>query len=774
MRVPAATYRFQLNRDFGFRDVTGLVDYLRRLGISDVYASPILQAQKGSTHGYDVTDPTRLDPEIGAGEDFDRLTGMLRERGMGLLVDFVPNHMAASDENPWWRDVQEKGEDSAYALYFDTDWLSHHGLDSRELKYRRFFDIGEMVGIREEYPPAFDELHRFLLELTAAGKVTGVRLDHIDGLYRPGRYLKLLQEKLSEAAGERQFYILVEKILSGDETLPESWPVSGTTGYEFAGAMDALFIDPAGKESIKQAWLAVTGMPATFAEFVYQKKLQVMRDLFPAEIKALARWLARLQGFVNLEDAEQTLRVLTASLPVYRTYVTGVPVRERDKRYLGEAFHLARERGEAPEAALDFLERVLRLDYPPGFDEKEQFTWQDFVWRWQQMTGSIMAKGYEDTALYGYTSLVSLNEVGGEPDSPGLTMKEFHGWNQNRLVRMPFTLNATTTHDTKRSEDVRARLSVLSEVPGEWNAHLQRWRAWNEGKKTMAGDKAAPEANTEILFYQSMVGIWPLDPAEEAGLPQRLKDYILKAVREAKEQTNWVDQNKPYEEALMGFIDKVCVPGGNDEFMADFRSFLDSISFCGALNSLAQLLLKITSPGVPDFYRGQELWDFSLVDPDNRRPVDFSRRLRLMDELEREPPPVYDLLGSWKDGRIKMYVTKQGLKFRREHRRLFEEGAYLPLATDGANKKDVCAFARRHGEDWAVVIVPRFFQKLGLAAGYRPLAETWLDGRVLLPPEAPQAWMNVIGTSHVNVEGGSIALADIFREVPLALLRPAG
>ncbi len=774
MRVPTATYRFQFNRDFGFRDALELIEYLRRLGVSDVYASPILQARRGSTHGYDVTDPTRLNAELGTEDDFNRLCDALRERDMGLLADFVPNHMAASDENPWWRDVQENGRDSPYALYFDTDWLSHHGLDSDELSYRRFFDIGEMVGLREEYPAAFDDLHRLLLELAAAGKVTGIRLDHIDGLYRPGRYLEVLQGKLGEAAGNGPFYVLVEKILSGDEMLPEPWPVSGTTGYEYAAAMNSFLIDPAGKERIKRTWLAVTGMPASFTDFVYEKKLQVMRDLFPGELKALASWLARLEGFLAAEDAEQALRVLTASLPVYRTYTNAFPVREEDRRYLDEAFRQARDRAAAPGEAMAFLERVLRLEYPPEFDEREQFTWLDFIQRWQQVTGAIMAKGYEDTALYGYNCLVSLNEVGGEPDSGGLTVRGLHEWNQRRLARMPLALNATTTHDTKRSEDVRARLSVLSEVPGEWEAHLGRWREWNAGKKTMAGDTAVPEPNAEILLYQSMLGAWPLDPAEEPAFPQRLKDYMLKAAREAKEQTNWVDQNKPYEDGLMAFIDRVCVPGGSDEFMTDFRAFLDDISFCGALNSLAQLILKMTAPGVPDFYRGQELWEFSLVDPDNRRPVDFTHCKRLLEGLEQDPPAVTDLLASWRDGRIKLYVTRQGLHFRRERRRLFEEGGYLPLEADGKHREDICAFARRSGDVWAVVIVPRYFQKLGLAGGYPPLAETWLDDGVLLPPGAPRAWVNVLGSSHVNVENDKIPLTAVFREVPLALLKPAG
>ncbi|MFC1938949.1 malto-oligosyltrehalose synthase, partial [Chloroflexota bacterium] len=647
-RIPAATYRVQFNRQFRFEDARELVPYLHQLGISDLYASPILKARRGSPHGYDVVDSSRLNPELGSEADFDALSRELKSHEMGLILDIVPNHMAASPENPWWLDLLENGLCSPYATFFDIDWAAaeskvilpvlsspyrqaledrqftlildnaglfvqyqdcklpldiksyrlilSHRLDTLEatlgsnhpdleqvfrlinamqylpsctsltspqagkryherqsakealrlildrssevktflmgnialfngskeqpksfelmhnlleqqayrlsfwqtarecLNYRRFFDISDLIGLRVEETGVFEANHALIIRLVREGKITGLRIDHIDGLSDPMQYLSRLRQHITpevgEASGLRRFYIVVEKILSRDETLRPDWPVSGTTGYDFTNTLNALFVDGKGSGALDEIYFRFTCSQATFDDFVYEKKKQVIEELFPGEMRALERYLIDLaqqeKGTVkpSIEELAEALSEVTACLPVYRTYTRTLEVSPYDRLYLKHAIDEAeRRRPNINTAAIDLIKRILTLNFPDYLTSEQKRSWLKFVLRWQQLTGAIMAKGFEDTALYCYSRLLSLNEVGGDPGSCGLSVDGFHRLNLARLKHWPHTIDATSTHDTKRSQDVRARINVLSEIPEEWEAHLTQWCHWNEPKK---------------------------------------------------------------------------------------------------------------------------------------------------------------------------------------------------------------------------------------------------------------------------------------------------
>ena len=513
-RIPVATYRLQLNRQFRFSDAIGLVPYLHRLGISDLYTSPIFRARPGSTHGYDVTDSTSLNPELGLESDFEALVQELKGREMGLLLDIVPNHMAASPDNSWWTDVLEHGASSPFAEYFDIDWNT----SGEHLSYRRFFDINELVGVRVEVPQVFEATHSLIMKLVREGKITGLRVDHIDGLYDPLAYLQRLQTHLAPEAPDdgAGFYIIVEKILASGEELPGEWPVSGTTGYDFLNTVNALFVDAKGLPALDEGYSQFIGSPIVFGDVVYHRKKLVIERLFSSEIAALGQELANLarqnraSASFSLPELTGTLIEITACLPVYRTYIRDDNVSARDRFYLRQAFQAALKLNPDIERAAGFLKQVLYLDFLPTLTGEQKEAWRHFVLKWQQLTGAIMAKGFEDTALYNYNRLVSLNEVGGDPGSAGTSVVDFHHCNLKRREGWPHTLNATATHDTKRSEDVRARIDVLSEIPEKWQQHLLRWYQWNIPKKRKVHGSPVPEPNMEVLLYQTMLSAWPL------------------------------------------------------------------------------------------------------------------------------------------------------------------------------------------------------------------------------------------------------------------------
>ena len=789
LRIPIATYRIQFNRHFRFEDAQEIVPYLSRLGISDLYASPIFKARRDSLHGYDVTDPTNLNPELGTEKDFDALTGELGQQGMGLLLDIVPNHMAASQENPWWQDVLDKEQNSPFATFFDTDWLNFSGSRGKSTGHRRFFDIGDLIGIRVEDPQVFEATHSLVFRLIANHQVTGLRIDHIDGLYDPLEYLLRLQQHstphLKETWKSLGFYIVVEKILTADEILPPEWPVFGTTGYDFVNMVNALFVDNRGAQNLGEIYSRFTGSQVAFNDVAYEKKKQVSEELFHSEMRALGRQLGYLAHHNNRTDdlsPEELTKVIievTACLPIYRTYVKALAVSPQDKLYLERAVEAARQRNpEMDVIILDFLKRMLTLDFPQHLTSEQKEAWLHFVLRWQQLTGAIMAKGFEDTALYSYNRLVSLNEVGGDPGSAGVSIDDFHSRNLSRLERWPHTLNATSTHDTKRSEDVRARINVLSEIPEEWEKHLVHWQRWNQPKKRKLNGMFVPEPNTEMLLYQTLLGAWPLFSDDVSEFKERLKAYMVKAVREAKAYTSWLSPNSDYESALIAFLESILESSRQNAFLEDFLQFQKQIAFYGALNSMAQVLFKITLPGVPDFYQGTEVWDFSLVDPDNRRPVNFRKRRILLEDLIQQEAKgqkllVQQMLKSWQDGRLKLYTTYKALNARSSYRDVFRDGQYIPLKVEGHKQEHVCAFARRKGETWFIIAIPRLMTKLVRVGAMPTGQQVWGDDLLILPEGVPERWLNIFTGEYlkVSVTRKELALADIFHIFPVALFK---
>jgi len=992
IRIPISTYRLHFNRQFTFSDATRIVSYLDELGISDIYASPCLAARKGTALGYDVVDPTRLNPEIGTLGSFRKLTRELRKARMGLILDIVPNHMyVESAENEWWQDVLENGPSSPYSAFFDIDWSPverklenkvlipilgaqygtvlerqdlkvafgkgafflryfHHklpilpetypdilrlridslegslpsgdlphltelqsiitGLDrlpsytesdltrlgersrekeiikkrlsdlcressgirafvngniailngaaddphsfdrlddlldkqawrlsywrvaTEEINYRRFFDINALAAIRVENPVVFEKTHRFVLTLIREGGVTGLRVDHPDGLYNPVDYFRRLQRECflqatlarqgrtkkrkgpaSEGEADQEstilgryadivasnpqfkpFYVVGEKILSRGEKLPEDWPIFGTIGYVFLNPVNGIFVDAPHGRAFEKIYGRFTGSRVKYQDLVYEKKRLIMLAAMSGEINMLAHRLSRLAE-KNRHTRDFTLNSLKAAITeviacfsVYRTYITRSDVNDRDRRYIEQAVARAKRKNPSlSESIFDFVKSVLLLDYPEDLEETDRADWADFAMRLQQVSGPVTAKGLEDTAFYLYNRLVSLNEIGGNPEGFGTALDAFHAQNEETARSRPYAMITTSTHDTKRSEDVRARLNVLSELPGEWHRCLSRWSRMNRRKKPEACGRPVPDRNEEYLFYQTLLGVWPTHQAidaEREELKKRLRDYMVKAVREGKVNSSWTNPDAAYEEALTGFVDTILSRSVADPFLNDFKVFQKKIAYFGMFNSLSQTLLKMTSPGVPDFYQGSELWDFSLVDPDNRRPVDFALRKRMLGSLRKRAARsglgrarlAKALLKQWQDGAIKLYVTFASLNYRREHVALFRDGEYVPLAVAGPLRENVCAFMRLKEAEAAVVLVPRFLTRLIGTTSDVPLGKRlWRDTEVEVPGAiGASAYRNIFTDSPVSVSERKgrrvLSVGEVFARFPVALL----
>jgi (1->4)-alpha-D-glucan 1-alpha-D-glucosylmutase len=667
--------------------------------------------------------------------------------------------------------------------------LAHWQVAQDMINYRRFFSINDLIGLRVEDPRVFEASHTLLVNLARDGRITGLRIDHIDGLYDPQEYLERLQKTLAlatggQTAGQDAYYVVVEKILEAQETLPDSWPVAGTTGYDFLTMVDGLFVDAQGLRDLREIYTKFTGAAVRLPNLVYDKKKLIMESLFGGEVENLGHYLAllgdqdRSARDISRKDLVRALFELTACLPVYRTYIRSFSLSSQDREDLDHAFEETRRRQpDLNPAALDFLRRVLFLETPPTLSTEQKKAWLDFVMRWQQFTGPIMAKGLEDTAAYVYNPLVSLNEVGScfEAVSPAT----FHEFNRQRRQSWPFSLNATSTHDTKRSEDVRLRLHVLSEMPGEWEECLKLWSAWNQGKKQEVNHLRVPDASEEVLLYQTILGAWPLDPEEFPEFKRRLHGYLIKAVREAKVHTRWISPNLEHEQALEAFLTAILPESEDNAFLKDVQNFQARLAFWGALNSLSQVLLKIASPGVPDFYQGTELWDLSLVDPDNRRPVDFHQRAQLLNYLKKQekkgaPTLIKELLAHWETGGIKQFITYKALNFRRAHLALFLHGDYLPLTAAGEREPHLVALARRQESQWALAVAGRFFSHLA-PQGKLPVGEeVWGETTLLLPPEAPPEWRDIFTDASLTTISGPtnqvLPLKQVFRDLPVALL----
>ena len=962
--TPTSTYRLQFSAAFTFRDALALVPYLDDLGVTDVYASPILKAAPGSTHGYDVCDHSQLNPELGTMDDFLALSAALKQREMGLIVDIVPNHMGINNDcNPWWTDVLENGPISPYANYFDIDWdpvkpalknkvllpiledqygnvleagrfslsfvdgafwlhyfdhrlplaprtyrmilefglellkerlpdsddasaeyqsiltalsylpsrleeepeksverqrekevikrrlaalyngssavqtvideavlafsgtpdepetldrldelinaqpyrLAYWRVAAEEINYRRFFDVNTMAAICVELPEVFRATHDLTLRLLADGHIRGLRIDHPDGLWNPQQYFRTLQASaIAYCVGDPELttaaetwlmqqnlprnpvYVVAEKILTETEPLPYDWAVMGTTGYDFAALANGLFVDSNSETAFSQLYREFTGVSLPFVELEYTMKRRIMRESLPSEMNALAHQLERTSQRnrhyrdFTLYGLLQALREIIANLSIYRTYIDEKrDVSERDAAFIIKAVSTARRRNPGISRTIfNFIRDTLLLRNLDTFREEDRSSVVDFVMHFQQMTGPVMAKSVEDTSFYIFNRLVSLNEVGGNPSVFGVSPEAFHEQTARRQREWPESMLALSTHDTKRSEDVRARLNVLSEIPDQWREALKRWSAMNAAKKQVVDDEPAPSANDEYLLYQTLLGAWPFDGAEAEDeqtwheFRERIRNYMAKATKEAKARTSWTNPDEEYDRAVAEFVDAVLQ---NRDFIRDFLPLQRQVAFFGGFNSLSQTLLKLACPGVPDTYRGTELWDYSLVDPDNRRPVDYARCQSILAELMRclEVPGcdraavAEKLLQNAEDGRIKLFTSFTTLNFRRQRDHLFRNGEYRPLVAAGEHAGHVCAFERWTEGESIVVIVPRLIVGLMNGKEQAPLGKAvWGNTSVSLQAGR---YRNVFTGETHEVED-EIELGDVLGRFPVALL----
>lgn len=1033
-RRPVTLYRVQLHHGFTFDDAAALAPYLAQLGVTDLYTSPSLKARPDSTHGYDISDHGALSPELGGEDGHVRLAQALEARGLGHLLDIVPNHMSADAErNLWWRDVLENGPSSLYARYFDVDWtpikpeltdkvllpilgdqygavlergelrvgfdagalvlsyferrlpvnprqavmLFRHDIDrlreqhgdddphvreflsiltalqnlpaaserdpdkvaerhrekevardrlakladaspvvrahvekairvwngvpgdahsfdrlhtlldaqcyrlaywrtaSDEINYRRFFDVNELAGIRMEEPAVFDATHALVLRLVADGVITGLRVDHPDGLYDPIAYVDRLQARVQQVHAEqaesaatpeararhaalarqrRPLYVAIEKIISAEERLPDAWGVYGATTYGFLNDVNGLFVDGSNAKSMRRIHARLTGRSDSFAQLMYQGKKLIILTSLASEMNVLSHALNELSEGdrrsrdFTLNGLRKALMEVIACFPVYRTYVSARGASDADRHVIQLAVSRAKRRNPAMERSIfDFIEEVLLPETEaeaearaveiaataavavasaavagtgdPAANSETIAAARDaaaldaaaktiaaqaqiarrrrlaFAMRFQQYTGPVHAKGVEDTAFYRYNVLVSLNEVGGDPERFGRTPATFHEANRARLAHWPFEMIGTATHDTKRGEDARARIDVLSEMPDEWRRAVGRWMRINSGARAMLEGEHAPDRNDEYLYYQALVGAWPAEaldapePAEApAALVARMQRYMLKAIKEAKLHSSWVNENQPYEAVLHRFVDRTLRGATARNFLRAFVPFQRQVARLGALNSLAQLALKIGSPGVVDRYQGTELWDLSLVDPDNRQPVDYEQRRAMLEDLgdllandsadstARETAARH-LLDTWPDGRIKLFLTTLLLRMRAADPDLFLEGDYVPLpGADTQSDRHLVAFARQLGTRMVIVVAPRFTSGLMPGADGWPVGfDTWRTLRVTLPDTlATRTFRHAITGAAVRplVSSREVCLpaADLFKTFPLAIL----
>ena len=697
--------------------------------------------------------------------------------------------------------------------------LAYWRTASHEINYRRFFDINTLAGLRVEDPSVFEHTHRLLRTLLAEDKVQAVRIDHPDGLFDPARYFSMLQDLTAAAWGtprgperdgrpERPLLVLAEKILSGREQLPRRWAVHGTTGYNYLNDLNGLYIDGAQARHLRRAYAKLTGRTEPFDDVLYRSKRLIIETAMASELTVLTDMLDRLaessrksRDFTR-DSLREVITEVVACFPVYRTYVDEDGWTPEDRAVVERAIARARRRNPAMESSLfDFFREVMlprdvepdplpndrRGGYPPSTQEEARERLR-FAMKLQQYTGPVQAKGLEDTTFYRYNVLLSINEVGGDPGRFGRSIAEVHEANVQRLRHWPLELLATATHDTKMGEDVRARVNGISEVSADWARDVARWMRLNRGLRTVIDAEPAPDRNDEYRFYQALVGCWPVEEFAGAEAPRelvgRLQEYMLKAAREAKVHTSWLTTNQQYEDALTSFVERALTGSGAARFLPALRPLQARIAAIGMLNSLSQVTVKLGSPGIPDFYQGTDLWDFSLVDPDNRRPVDFDRRRALLDDVDRilaapaaeRKARLADTLAAWRDGRIKLLVTAAGLRLRREKPELFLAGDYLPLDTDLAVEGSAIAFARLHGEDAAVFVAPRLCSRLFGADPRPPLGDTWRTSRVLIPQQlvGRRFRHEVTGAEIRATSSGDqtwLFVGQIFEDVPVGILR---
>jgi (1->4)-alpha-D-glucan 1-alpha-D-glucosylmutase len=932
-RIPRATYRLQLNCEFTFEHATRIVPYLARLGISHVYTSPILKARPGSMHGYDVTDHSQLNPELGTREAFDAFVTELHAHDIGLIVDIVPNHLGVmGHDNVWWLDVLENGPAGRYSPHFDVDWRPQRAsmrdrilvpilgeaygtvlekgelkleydyasgsfsvryyehlfpidpgeyprifaphaaiLDERlpvddpdrgdfeslltafghlpsrsdtssesvtiryrdkeahkrrlvrlierspairlyiddtvarvngtvgtpgsfdaldalleaqayrlaywrvavdEINYRRFFDVNDLAALRMNEQEVFDSTHALIFELVEAGKIDGLRIDHSDGLYDPKSYFERLQQRFAGEGGGKSLYVVTEKILAAHERLPESWQVHGTTGYEFAALATSWLVCHDEERRMTRRYRQFTENPHDFEEIAYRSKHLVMRASLAAEVEVLATQLDRIAQ-LDRHTADFTRAAirdaiieLIACFPVYRTYISHDGIAEEDRRIVHWAVGVARKRSAGERSVFDFLRDVLLGDAGLERPEAHRRAMLEFAMKFQQVTSPVSAKGVEDTAFYRYNRLVCLNEVGGDPRRFGASSNALHQANLERAKSWPHSLLATSTHDTKRSEDVRARIAVISELQDLWKLHLSRWSKLNRSKRRQVEDASAPNRDDEYLLYQTLAGMWT--PSEDtAVLIERLQAYLVKASREAKRSTSWLNPNEEYEKALCDFVTQLLENPERNAFLHDFATFAETIRFFGGINSLVQTALKLTVPGVPDIYQGTERLTLTLVDPDNRRPVDYDAATKLLDNLEHNHPGIS--LDDVDAAKLKLTCTL--LQARKQDPELFEKGGYQPLQVEGEKADHVFAFARVHEGRCCIVVLPRWCARLKAGVLEWPFGEqTWGDTAVVTPFTQVLRDAFTGREFRLEAEVGRLRVADVLSDFPVAAL----
>lgn len=943
-RIPLSVYRLQFNKNFTFRHAQDIVPYLKELGISHCYASPILRAREDSVHGYDIINHSELNPEIGTMQEFYDFVNTLHYHDMGLIVDIVPNHMGIGNENKWWTDVLENGRASRYASYFDIDWEplkkelkgkvlvpilgDHYGniltsgqfkfnfnretgklrlnywehefpinpssypiflehrievLESRlgsnnadfleylsiinvfkklpginetstekifernrekdiasrrladlcgknrlisgfiqenlvdfqcrandpiscnrihnlleeqayrlaywrvsidVINYRRFFDVNHLIGLKTENPLVFTSTHSLILDLIEQEKIDGLRIDHPDGLLEPTNYFKTLQLEAGKRLGinfdttgkellgsaDLPIYVVAEKILAPFEKIPKNWAINGTVGYEYLNQLCNLMVDSKNSRKFTRIYQRFVENAPAFNELVVECKKLIMKTSLTGELSTLSNLLNRIsEKYYSTRDytlngLREALTEVIACFPVYRTYISKEEKGDKAIQYIKWAIGLAKKRTMHTDPSIfDFIEKVLLVELEGDRDSEEYPEILNFAMKFQQYTAPLMAKGLEDTGFYRYNKLIALNEVGGEPVHFGISVKDFHNHNIKRLERTPYGLLCTSTHDTKRSEDVRARICVLSEIPDKWNEKINRWSTINQSRKIELDRMPAPDKNDEYLFYQTLLGIWPYEPPDEAekeNLIARLEEYMLKAIREAKVHTSWVNINTSYEEAIKDYIRKVLTSPDNHPFWKEFLPFHKDVAHAGYLNSLFQCSLKLTCPGVPDIYQGNEVFGFNLVDPDNRRPVDYDYLREKLRECGTE-------LDS-----MKLFLTSSILNFRQKHQGIFRKGNYIPIETKGIRARNLVVFARRFEEEAAIVIVPRLVYNM--VSENRPLPvgeEAWKDTSIVLPSGFfARKCIDILTNREFNPAENRILAGNVLNTLPVAVL----
>ncbi len=896
---PVTTYRIQFHKQFTFRDFEEIIPYLEKLGVGAIYASPVFEAVPGSTHGYDVVNPLRINPEIGTEEELRNISHRLKQAGIHWIQDIVPNHMAVHPGNIWLMDVLEKGRYSVYASFFDLSWTSEffqgrlilpflgnpiddvlfnhelqveyigqrlvlryydntyplhprsyatllaaadapeaigvlveqigalHQIDDplaytlrwhelllqidalmsnpdirpyidgriqivneqpdqlrpiiaeqnykldawqksdERINFRRFFTITHLIGVNMQHEKVFAQYHSFIHTLVADGIFQGLRIDHIDGLYDPTQYL----ENLRNLVGP-DIYIVVEKILQAHEDLP-AWPVQGTTGYDFLAYVNNVLTAQGSEEKFSTFYkdLLKDNQPAE--EKIWDKKAAILRKYMGGELDNLYRYLLELnlmdEAILNTLDAEHIKNTIAEFLircPVYRYYGNRMPLSEKESASVHAIFNNIREHNAALAPVADILEDVL-LERTPRETPDYQERALKFYMRCMQFTGPLMAKGVEDTLMYTYNRFVGHNEVGDSPVFFGMTRDAFHTQMINRKTHWPMTMNATATHDTKRGEDVRTRLNVLSELTDEWIDLVKQWRTMNAGARRFG----MPDANDEYFIYQTLVGAFPFEPEED--VEERMVAYLIKSLREAKRHSRWESPNESYENATTNFIHYLLEKKGR--FWKSFEKFQKTVADFGIVHSLTQVLLKFTCPGIPDIYQGCEYWDLSLVDPDNRRPVEYTRRMQALEDIQAHTATdtgalIRMLWINRNDARIKEWLVYTLANMRKHSPEVFAEGEYIPLAVEGAYKEHILAFARRHRKTWYIVVAPLRLATLCAEQRKRPDAINWRDTHIVIPGEAPETWQHVF-TGTTRKHDGILPVKTIFQTLPLAVLK---